>query len=43
MWKKQFEDELKDIRKRLYILEKDSHPIRDFVRCERCKKKIKEK
>ena len=25
------------------ILKKDSHPIRDFVRCNCCKNKIKEK
>ena len=42
MWKKQFEDELKEIRNRLKILEKNSHPKRDFVICENCKCKIKE-
>ena len=43
MWKKQFEEELLDIRNRLEILEKDSHPRRDFVTCNCCKRKLKEK
>ena len=43
IWKKQFEEELLDIRNRLEILEKDSHPRRDFVTCNCCKRKLKEK
>ena len=50
MWKKQFEDELKDMRKELEILKRDSHPPQEFICCRRCgckisktKSKIKEK
>ena len=50
MWKKQFEDELLDIRKRLEVLEQYSHPPQEFICCRRCgckinktKSKIKEK
>ena len=42
MWKKEFELELIDIKLRLAKLEKDSHPKREFVKCGKCKKKIKE-
>jgi hypothetical protein len=43
MWKKQFEDELSELRLRVSKLEKKSHAPRDFVVCEKCKCKIKEK
>ena len=42
MWKKQFEEELLDLKLRVAKLEKNSHPKRKFVTCEYCKKKIKE-
>ena len=40
MWKKQFEDELKDIREELEILKKDSHPPQEFICCRKCGCKI---
>ena len=43
MWKKQFEEELKDLREEINILKNNSHPPRKFVVCENCKQKIKEK
>jgi hypothetical protein len=43
MWKKQFEEELLDLRLRVAKLEKNSHPARKFVICDDCKCKIKEK
>lgn len=43
MWKKQFEEELKDLREQISDLKKYSHPPRKFVVCENCKQKIKEK
>ena len=43
MWKKQFEDELKELREEINLLKKDSHPMRKFIVCEKCKNKIKEK
>ena len=43
MWKKQFEEELLDLRLRVAKLEKNSHPARKFVVCENCENKIKEK
>jgi len=43
MWKKQFEEELLDLRLRVAKLEKNSHPKRKFVVCNDCKSKIKEK
>ena len=43
MWKKQFEEELLDLRLRVSKLEINSHPKRKFIICEDCKKKIKEK
>ena len=43
MWKKQFEEELLDLRLRVAKLEKNSHPARIFVVCVYCKNKIKEK
>ena len=43
MWKKEFELELADVKLRLEKLEKNSHPARNFVVCEDCKNKIKEK
>ena len=35
--------DVEDIKRRVLKLEVDSHPIREFVMCETCKKKIKEK
>ena len=35
--------EVEVLSRRVLKLEVDSHPIRDFVMCETCKKKIKEK
>ena len=43
MWKKEFELELTDIKLRLSKLELYSHPRKDFVTCDCCKKKLKEK
>ena len=43
MWKKQFEEELLDLRTRVKELEKKSHKPKKFVVCEECKCKIKEK
>jgi len=43
MWKKEFELELSDIKLRLAKLELSSHPQRDFVTCDCCKKKLKQK
>ena len=40
MWKKQFEEELLEIREKLEILEKDSHPPQEFICCRRCGCKI---
>jgi hypothetical protein len=34
---------VKSIEKRLNLIEKMAHPERDFVKCENCKCKIKEK
>jgi len=34
---------IEELEKDVAILKKDSHPIRDFVCCECCKHKIKEK
>ena len=34
---------IKELEKDIKILKKDSHPIRNFVCCEDCKHKIKEK
>ena len=34
---------IEELEKDVAILKKDSHPIRDFVCCECCKDKIKEK
>ena len=42
MWKLQFEQELIEIRERIKNLEKNSHPIRDFVTCNCCKKKLEQ-
>ena len=36
MWKKQFEEELLDLRLRLLKLEKDSHPPQEYICCRRC-------
>ena len=41
MSKKELELELADIKLRLAKLELCSHPIRDFVTCDCCKKKLK--
>ena len=43
MWKKEFELELTDIKLRILKLEQNSHPKRDFVTCNCCKRKLKEK
>ena len=43
MWKKQFEDELLELRLRVSELGKKSHTPKKFVVCEKCKCKIKEK
>ena len=43
MFKKEFELELLDIKLRLLKLEKNAHPVRNFVTCDCCKKKLKEK
>ena len=40
MWKKEFENELRDARERIRILEKDSHPPQEFICCRRCGCKI---
>lgn len=40
MWKKQFEEELKELRDEIKILKKDSHPPQEFVCCRRCGCKI---
>ena len=34
---------VKDLTKRIKKLEKLSHPVRDFVTCDCCKKKLKQK
>ena len=40
MWKKQFEEELLEIREKLEILEKDSHPPQEYICCMKCGCKI---
>ena len=37
------DEKIEDLEKRLRTLEENSHPPRIFVRCEDCKKQIKEK
>ena len=39
----ELDEDVKHLKARVYSLEKMSHPPRDFVICEGCKKKIKEK
>ena len=36
------EEKIKELDDRIAKLERDSHPVRAFVTCEECKKKIKE-
>ena len=40
MWKKQFEEELLEIREKLEILKKDSHPPQEYICCMKCGCKI---
>jgi len=40
---KDLKDWIYSIEKRLFKLERDAHPPRDFVKCEDCLNKIKEK
>ena len=40
MWKKQFEEELRELRGEIKVLKKDSHPPQEFVCCKRCGCKI---
>jgi hypothetical protein len=37
-----FGETLEEVEKEIAILKKDSHPIRDFVTCDCCKKKLKQ-
>ena len=39
----ELDHQVKSIEKRLNLIEKMAHPQRDFVQCESCKCKIKEK
>ena len=50
MWKKQFEDELRELREEIKFLKKNSHPPQEYICCGKCgckiskiKNKIKEK
>ena len=43
MNEKQFEKWMKDIERRLESLEHNTHPPREFIRCDACMAKIKEK
>ena len=36
MWKKQFEEELKELREKVELLKKDSHPPQEFICCKKC-------
>ena len=36
MWKKQFEDELLDLRLKVAKLEKNSHPPQEYICCRKC-------
>ena len=40
---KELEEELIDIKEKFNILEKNLYPIKDFVTCNCCKRKLKEK
>ena len=35
--------DIQRLKEKVKILEENSHPQRDFVECERCKKQVKEK
>ena len=35
-------EKIKALERRIEKLEKDSHPAREFVNCQKCKEKIKE-
>ena len=40
MWKKQFEDELRELREEVKLLKKNSHPPQEYVCCKKCGCKI---
>tara|TARA_R110002096_G_scaffold1699_2_gene8935 strand:- start:994 stop:1143 length:150 start_codon:yes stop_codon:yes gene_type:complete len=40
MWKKQFEEELIELREEIKLLKKNSHPPQEYVCCRECGCKI---